>query len=159
MTGSVRMAATLAAFAILSLSLLACGPRLLARQATPTAVVTAGEADVVIHYSRSGGIAGVDDDYTIYADGRVVNAKGSARAISPEMVQELVQQAEKVGFFSFRPEEGPGNNLCNDCFNYSLTITAGGRSNTLELIDTQESVPDGIWDLVRAVQEAVAPPQ
>jgi hypothetical protein len=134
----------------------ACSPQTVSSAATATKVVEQSEpADTTsIVYKRSGGLAGVKDDWTIYSDGRIVDVKGGEKRVSPEQVSEVLRQAEKVGFFAFQPS-GPGTNVCNDCFSYSLSITSGEKNSSLGLVDGQKGVPDEIWLLLQAVQDLV----
>ena len=157
MRGFGRKLVTIAAFVLLSVSALACGPQLLSRVVSPTETRSAAQgAEVVIVYSRSGGIARVNEEWTVYSDGRIVDIGGKERQVSAAAVADVLRQAEEAGFFEFSPK-GPGNNLCNDCFNYRLSITSTGERHEVELIDAQEGVPDGIWALILSVQQLASP--
>ncbi|MGQ9555427.1 MAG: hypothetical protein ACUVWR_15100 [Anaerolineae bacterium] len=136
----------------LLLAAAACAPQAANSTATKAVESSQSSGAAVIVYKRSGGLAGVKDDWTIYSDGRIVDGKGSEKRVSPEEVSEVLRQAEKVGFFTFQAS-GPRPNLCNDCFSYSLSITSGEKSNSLSLVDGQKGVPDEIWQLLQVVQD------
>jgi hypothetical protein len=100
----------------------------------------------VIEYHRSGGVVGVDEAYTIYADGRIVNAKGQEWFVSPQEVARLTESIVQVGFFQAQ-EVGSSIAPCCDRFSYTLTVYLAGRTHTVHTYD-------GAGDLPEAVQRA-----
>ncbi len=109
----------------------------------PAAVLPAG---AVIKYHRSGGVAGIDEAYTIYADGRIVDAKGREWFVSPEEVARLVEAIAQDGFFQTRESESSIAPCC-DRFSYTLTVSLAGQTHTVHTYD-------GAGDLPEAAQRA-----
>ena len=71
----------------------------------------------VILYHRSGGIAGLDEIYTIYSDGRITIGNEKEWQVSPQAVQRLLEQIEQAGFFQAE-QTGPVRVPCCDRFTY-----------------------------------------
>lgn len=107
-----------------------------------------GQPAIVLR--RSGGIAGVRQEWTLAGDGRIVDADGGERRVEAEAVAALVRQAEDAGFLDLQLQV-PRNSACRDCFTYRLTVRSGNRSNTVAFEDAQEGVPPAVLDLTAAV--------
>jgi len=126
----------------------------------PTSPAAPGEAPqpqaetdperAVIVYRRSGGFAGRDDEWTVYADGRLAAKDGRQWQTSPEAVSALLVVIRKLGFFEVKApplEAAP----CCDRFYYELTVIDGGQSNTAATYDGAASVPPGLQASLDAV--------
>jgi hypothetical protein len=117
----------------------------------PTATIHAGAATVLISYHKSGGIAGVDETLSVYADGTIelrtkgdtITAQADSSAI--QALQKLLASPEFAALHV--PMQPPGA----DQFIYELTVpgqakpivTADGADNPpvlRELIDTLEQL-------------------
>lgn len=122
--------------------------------------VPALPAGAVIEYRRSGGVAGVDEVYTIYADGRIVNAKGREWFVSPQEVARLAEGIMQVGFFQAQ-EVGSSIAPCCDRFSYTLTVSLAGQTHTIHTYDGAGDLPEAIQrafdDVAAFVQENTAP--
>ena len=143
------------------LALMGCAAIPAAATATPAsepspAIEAAAVGDeVVLVFRRGGGIAGVDESWTMYGDGRVVDASGTETNVDDAAVAALVEQARSAGFFE-QQLSPPKMSSCRDCFTYQLTISAAEQKNSISFEDAQDGVPDSIWDLAAAVQALVA---
>jgi len=120
-----------------------------APSASPTPGGRSGGA--VITFGRSGGIAGVSEVWTIYADGRVLSGAGEAGQIPAEAVSELLAEIEAAGFFDWST---PPRALqsCADCFTYSVIVTFEGKTNQITLVGGQTDAPEGAWSILERIQ-------
>jgi len=113
-----------------------------------------GEAAVVLVYKRSGGFAGVDESWTVYEDGRVVDASGKESTVSISELADVIAQAQQAGFFDQRLAVDR-KSACADCFTYELEMSVDGQRNKVAFKDAQQDVPDAIWRLLASVQGLV----
>jgi hypothetical protein len=118
----------------------------------PAATPTAGRraSGAAITFARSGGIAGISEQWTIYADGRIAGPAGQTAQVSEAEVSQLLAEIEAAGFFDWStPARLPSG--CADCFSYSLVVTFEGRTNQIRLVDGQQDAPDGAWTVLEGV--------
>jgi hypothetical protein len=94
----------------------------------------------VIVYRHSGGIAGLDETFTIYADGRVTSADGMQEQVSPQDVQHLLKEIEQAGFLTV-DQAGPSIVPCCDRISYTLTVRMDGKTHTLQTYDGASDQP------------------
>ena len=105
---------------------------------------TAKLEKAVIRYERSGGFAGLNEQWTIYPDGRVVLGEGGEWQIPPQQVEQLIADIVRLGFFTFDDSYVPKDTCC-DRFFYSLTIRQGDKEKTVTTMDDAPNVPDEVW--------------
>ncbi|MBN1147242.1 MAG: hypothetical protein JXA78_08300 [Anaerolineales bacterium] len=104
----------------------------------------------VIVYRRSGGFAGLDEEWTIYADGRVTSKDGRQWQASPEQASDLIVQIEALGFFEIKADPIPLIPCC-DRFYYELTMVSGEQAHTIATYDGAPATPPGLWQAMEAV--------
>ncbi len=117
-------------------------------QANATGAPASDEAVIVL--KRGGGFAGVDEEWTIYASGRVAPAEGAERTVAAEAVDSLLADIEARGFFELADAYGRGSK-CNDCFQLELTVTHNGRTKTVTAVDAAPDTPPALQEIVSAV--------
>jgi hypothetical protein len=105
----------------------------------------------VIIYRRSGGIAGLDEQWEIFDDGRMVAKNGAVAQAAPAEVSALLAELARIGFFDLQPQPLPLD-LCCDRFTYELTAVSGQRAQTYTAVDAQEGVPSAFWQALELVQ-------
>jgi len=112
-------------------------------------------AEAALRLSRSGGIAGMHEVWTVYADGRVeVSRKPDEPAqpagqLTPEQVQALLGQLQQLGFFEYQSEGGP----VPCCDRITTTVQARGTDgeHSVRLYDGQEGTPAELQQAFEAV--------
>lgn len=146
---------------LVALLLAACSPQAPAATpttvATPTAVpvatasptVPAERGDPVLYMHRSGGLAGVDEEFWVFADGWVDVKGGSDRKLDPARVTRALAELEEDGFFALADEYGL-DGTCNDCFTYE--IAARDEEGNLKTVTAVREAPE----TPKAVQEIIA---
>lgn len=120
----------------------------------------------VIVIQRSGGIAGLNDQWSFYPDGKIVhvNIKQSnasdTQSVDAVQVTALLAALKAAGFFEMKSASGIGSGLsnCKDCFTYKLTATSEGSTNSISLQDSATGSPSTIEQLIKQII-ALAPNQ
>jgi hypothetical protein len=123
----------------------------------PTATPTPGlrASGAVITFARSGGLAGVSEQWTIYADGRILAPSGAVGQVPEAEVNQLLAEIAGAGFFDWAtPARLPPG--CADCFTYSLLVTFEGQTKELRLVDGQPDAPEGAWTILERIQALLA---
>jgi len=109
---------------------------------------------VILTYTRSGGFAGVSENWTIYADGHMVSQKGEQKQADPDALKQLQEQLQKADFAALsRKTPAPGT--CADCFNIELVWNNGNDTFRLSVVpESQDADPDAVR-LVNLVQDMI----
>lgn len=111
--------------------------------------------DAVIIYQRSGGFAGVHEQWTVYPDGRIVATDGREWQVTPEQVEQLLAEIEALGFFEMNSRYMPLNTCC-DRFTYEITVHHGDRVNTVTTIDAAPDAPPELWHVIDEISHWVS---
>ena len=112
------------------------------------------EDKLVIEYQRSGGYAGVDENYSIFMCGQIVlNGDLNGHAETQE-IDELLQQIETLGFYDLAPKYVPKDTCC-DRFSYRLKVNNGIKDHTVIAVDGAPSAPAQLWELLKLVKHFV----
>jgi hypothetical protein len=92
----------------------------------------------VIVYHTSGGIAGITEEWIIYADGTVLGPGGSKQQLNPQRVQEVVQMAGEM------PDQEPDPLLdpCCDRITYTITFYFEDETKILTTTDGAEQTAE-----------------
>ncbi len=122
---------------------------------TPAPVSDDKLGGAVIIYQRSGGLAGVEEKWTIYADGRVVDAQGEERAIEAAQVSTLLGGIQALGFFEMKDSYRQFSQ-CNDCFTYTLTVSNGGKPKSVTTKDSATDTPPELWQVLDKINTLVS---
>ena len=105
-------------------------------------IETVGTDEPVIVYSRSGGFAGLEQEWNIYADGRIENAEGKlVGQAEPAEVTAVVMLADEAGFYELDDEYLDKNVTCCDLITYTLTVTDGEQRKTIVTRDMSPHPP------------------
>jgi hypothetical protein len=104
----------------------------------------------VIVYRQTGGFAGLDEEYMIYADGRVTAKDGGHWQASPDQVSELIGTIKSLGFFKIEASHVSIVPCC-DRFSYELTVVAGDLANSAATYDGAPSAPSALQSSIQAV--------
>lgn len=100
-----------------------------------------------IVFRRSGGFAGVDEEWTIYSDGRITSTDGGAWRVTPDQVEPLAEQIDKSGFFELDGKYLPLDTCC-DRFTYQVSVNMGDKANSVTTIDAAPGVPPELWEII-----------
>lgn len=120
--------------------------------ATATAVTRPGTQEEVIVYARTGGIAGISEQWRFLEDGRVFDEQGVEYSVSDSDIANMIEEMDALGFFAWE-FEAPRLGSCADCFTYSIAATYDGQSSQVIFLDGQQDVPEEIWSILEAIQD------
>ena len=105
----------------------------------------------VIILKRSGGFAGLEDTYMIYADGRAEGSETNNNPVSTEHLAQILTEAEAGGFFDLKDQYIDTGHCC-DFFNYEVTLNlADGRSHTITTIEQTPSMPSIVEQIIQEI--------
>ena len=97
--------------------------------------------DPVIILKRSGGFAGLEDQWVIYLDGRVEGTSPTKNPLSTDHIAQILADADAGGFFDLKDQYIDEGHCC-DFFNYEVTLTLpDGRSQTITTVEQTPSQP------------------
>jgi hypothetical protein len=100
---------------------------------------TSSPETAVIIFQRSGGLAGKTVIWSIFPDGRVQSDQGITQ-LSSDDVSVLVAGLTSLGIFDLKDSYGTLTN-CNDCFTYTITINADGKTKTVSTTEGATDTP------------------
>ncbi len=118
----------------------------------PSPVTPVAARDLVVDYERSGGIAGQTSRWTLYGDGRIVNGAGTVTRADTAKLAALQAAVELV---LARGTTSPASRPCPDCFKYTITLQASGKTVNLATYEATANPPEldallkAIGDLTR----------
>ena len=101
---------------------------------------------------RTGGLAGVSEQSSIYPDGRVLLPKGTQAQVSAAQVSALLATLDKAGFFTLQDSYGQGSQ-CADCFNYQLSVNSNGRSKTVSFVEGASDTPPALAAALEGIND------
>jgi len=107
----------------------------------------------VITFQRSGGLAGKTVVWTIYSDGRVESDQGTIQMSSGD-VSKLGAGLTALGIFDLKDSYG-GLTNCNDCFTYTLTINADGKTKTISTTDGATDTPAELGLILKLINDFI----
>jgi hypothetical protein len=102
----------------------------------------------------TGGVAGIDDTWTLADDGIVTRPDGTLAVADPADLAVLAAAIADARFFSLDDEYLPEDTCC-DRFEYRVSLAQGERSHTVVTIDDADA-PEGLFAVIEAFQAVVA---
>jgi hypothetical protein len=150
---------------ITALLLVACGEASPVEQAMPPAAdmpapaaqtenieaVIEAEGTPLIILRRTGGFAGLEDEWWLYGNGRIINHRDSQiQQVEAAEVIGLHQDMLNGGFFNLAPEYLPAD-TGGDRFTYEITLIDGDSRHTVVTMDDTDSAPDLLRDSLRRI--------
>jgi hypothetical protein len=109
----------------------------------------------IVVYHRSGGIAGIDETWSIYADGRVEHAgRGTGQSIqlTLDQINAFVQTIRMTDFNSIQ-DSYVGANTCCDRILYTITINLDDNAKSIKTIDGATGEPAALTLLQSAIND------
>ena len=101
----------------------------------------------------SGGIAGIDETWTLAADGTIAGPNGETGTYRDADLAALRQAIASADFFNLAATYMPDDTCC-DRFTYEVTLTEGDRINTVTTIDAAEA-PQTLFSLIDTFRNAL----
>ncbi len=110
-----------------------------------------------IRFHRSGGIAGVDETWLFYADGRVEHTgrgPGRAQSLNGSQLGALMKAARSPEVAALKESYVPENTCC-DRFLYEITLVVDGQTKTVRTLDAAPDQPPALNNLLDAIGSAL----
>ncbi len=98
----------------------------------------------VIVFKRSGGLAGLNEEWTIYPDGRVTGADGAVFQVQAQAVSDLLAKLTALDLSALAGDYIPLNACCDRIF-YELIIALQGQTVRIKTADGVSGVPEAVW--------------
>jgi hypothetical protein len=115
-----------------------------------------GAGEPVISFHQSGGFAGVNRQWQIYADGRVVDGGGKTTRADVQAVERLRASIRDSGFFEFAGSYMPKQPMCCDHYSYVITVRDGERSHTVATLSQAPAAPAELFEIITSIQNLLA---
>ncbi|MEW5958790.1 MAG: protealysin inhibitor emfourin [Chloroflexota bacterium] len=112
----------------------------------------------VLLFRRSGGLAGISEQWLIYADGRVTVDEGREWQAGAERVEQLLKTIDTLGFFELDGTYLPLDTCC-DRFTYEITVRFDGKINTVTTIDAAPNAPPALQQVISEISRFLAEAQ
>jgi hypothetical protein len=113
-------------------------------------------------YSRDGGIAGLNEVWTIYPDGSVSHAvhpqgEGPEKQyqVSVDEVAGLLSQLQALGFFELTGSYMPLDTCC-DRITYGIEARRGRQANRVITLDGAPQTPPELWQAIDLLNAFIA---
>lgn len=122
---------------------------------TPTPAPTATYApNTAVIFKRSGGIAGLDEEWTIFTDGRLETNSTIQPEFSAEQVSQLLSSLASTGFFELDDTYLPDDTCC-DRFLYEVTAVQSSTFHTVTTLENTPDMPEALQQTLRLLQTAL----
>ena len=107
--------------------------------------------DTAVIFKRSGGIAGVNEAWTIYTNGRVDTNSTIQPQLTAEEVAQLLNSLESSGFFELENSYLPDDTCC-DRFLFEITAVQNSEFHTVKTLEATPDMPEALQQALRLVQ-------
>ncbi|GJM40739.1 MAG: hypothetical protein DHS20C20_10210 [Ardenticatenaceae bacterium] len=122
---------------------------------TPTAVSTPTYApNTAVIFKRSGGIAGIDEAWIIFVDGRIETNTSQSPQLTEEKVSQLLSSLETAGFFDLDNTYLPDDTCC-DRFFYEITAIQNNAFHTVSTLEATPDMPESLQQSLNLIQNAL----
>ncbi len=119
---------------------------------TPTIAPTATfSPNTAVIFKRTGGLAGLNEGWTIYTDGRIETNSSIQPELSAEEVEQLLSSLEATGFFELEGSYLPDDTCC-DRFFYEITAFQDGRFHIITTLEATPDMPEALQQTLRLLQ-------
>lgn len=109
----------------------------------------------VIIYQRSGGLAGIAEEWRIYPSGLVVSGDGQENKVDPGEISALLSEIEALGFFEMRDSDRLSSS-CRDCFVHQIIVSSGESINSIRVEGGVSDSEDQRLEIVKKINEFVS---
>lgn len=110
--------------------------------------------DAAIIFHRSGGFAGVDQQWMIYIDGRIEQPGGQQVQADEQQVKTLLEAIDAAGFFELKNSYIPLNSCC-DRFTYAITVQQDDKVKTVTTIDASPDAPQELQQIIDEIGKLI----
>lgn len=108
----------------------------------------------VVVFTQTGGFVGLDDTWVFYPDGRVTLNDVAQTQLTPERIDELINDLALQGFFETTYITEP-NTFCCDFFDYTLAVQTAERENYVSYSDGDPNLPQNLMEITALMREII----
>jgi hypothetical protein len=108
----------------------------------------------ILTFQRSGGFAGMSQQWTVYGDGRIEMPDGSEKQADPKQLQTILDAAQTADFFTLNDSYVPEESCC-DQFLYDITIQLDGQNKTIQVTDADSEQPEQVTAVLNAINKLI----
>jgi hypothetical protein len=142
----IRFAGHLLILLLTLIALAACG--------SDSSSIPEASTDMEVTYRREGGIAGITQEWTIFADGRIVGPRDQEMQVAAEEVILLLAKLKDLESIPVQ-ESYVGEDACCDLFIYTITFKVDDQTTTVQTIDGADH-PEEVSLLLANIEDLIA---
>lgn len=123
-------------------------------QIEPTSTVASTPTvspNTAVVFKRSGGLAGLNEQWTIFANGRVETNTATQPQLSAEDVSQLLSSLATTGFFELDNTYLPEDTCC-DRFLYEITAVQETTFHSVTTLENTPDMPEALQQSLRLIQ-------
>ena len=121
--------------------------------ATPAPAATY-EPNTAVIFKRSGGLAGVDEQWVLFVDGRIETNTPTQPQLSTQHVSQLLTNLETIGFFELNSSYLPEDTCCDRLF-YEITALQASTFHTVTTLENTPDMPEPLQQSLRLIQNTL----
>ena len=110
--------------------------------------------DSSLTYQREGGIAGINQEWIIFSDGRVIAPDGQEMQVSQQEAADLLSRSAEIEPSSLSKSYVAGDECCDQFF-YTIIIKVAGQETTVHTSDGANH-PEAITLLIEEIESLVS---
>lgn len=107
--------------------------------------------NTAVVFKRSGGLAGLNEQWTIFTNGRVETNTATQPQLSAEDVSQLLSSLATTGFFELDNTYLPDDTCC-DRFLYEITAVQETTFHSVTTLENTPDMPEALQQSLRLVQ-------
>ena len=112
-------------------------------------------------YHRTGGFQGVNDIWTVAANGQVSyqgQLTNTAQQLNTTQMTELEAAVRSANFMSLQDSYVPENDCC-DRYTHEITVSVAGQTKTVRTVDASPTEPAGLTSLIQTLNQLLVAPR
>ena len=119
---------------------------------TSTAVPTPTNApNTAVVFKRSGGLAGLNEQWTVFTNGRIETNTTIEPQLSDEQVSHLLSSLESAGFFELDTTYLPEDTCC-ERYLYEITAVQDTTFHSVTTLENTPDMPEALQQSLRLIQ-------
>jgi hypothetical protein len=119
---------------------------------TSTAVPSPTTApNTAVVFKRSGGLTGLNEQWTIFTNGRIETNTTTTPQLSAEQVSQLLTSLESAGFFELDTTYLPDDTCC-DRYLYEITAVQDTTFHSVTTLENTPDMPEALQQSLRIIQ-------
>ncbi len=110
--------------------------------------------DTSLTYQREGGVTGINQEWTIYPNGRIIAPDGQEMQVSQEATADVLSRSAAIESADLSKSYVADDECCDQFF-YTIIIKVGDQETTLHTSDGANH-PESITLLIEEIERLIA---